>query len=656
MLGTSYSSESRTAYTAPSTQTTSRQWLQVQPIEVLLTATALVAMLAGLAAEYAEVTVIAFVFYTIAYIAGGKTGLEAGLESLRQRKIDVDILMILAAVGAAIVGEPFEGALLLFLFSLSNVLQDYALDRTRHAIQALMTLRPSQALVRRGSQKVFLPIEQLQIGDHIIVRPGERIPMDGTVIAGQSHVNQASITGEPLPIYKGVNDDVLAGTLNENGSLDIRVSRLAQDSTIARLIKLVEEARSEKAATQRFLDTAEQYYAIGVIAFTALAIFIPFIFLGHAFQPTFYRAMTILVAASPCALIISTPASILSAIGNGARRGILFKGGVHVEQAATIKVVAFDKTGTLTTGKPRVTQITPLPTWSGSTDDLLALVAAVEEKSEHVLAQAVVQEATKRNLIIPTASNFQADAGHGVQAMVAGRHLRVGTPRYLAHLTSVGLSEAKTLMAEMETRGETAVLIAEVAQDQAHILGVISFADTLRPQAAHMVQQLKANGIEKVVMLTGDNQQAAQTIAQQVGIEHTYAELLPADKMAILKQLKQTDGPVAMIGDGINDAPALATATLGLAMGAAGTDVALETADIVLMSDDLLQIPYVMTLSRRTRHTLLTNLAFAGLMIAIMVAAIFTVQLPLPLAVIGHEGGTVLVSLNGLRLLTYKGK
>lgn len=649
-------------------------------LETIFAAITLVAMIAGFIAERTEAAPLAItIIYVIAYITGGTFGLKAGLESLRARTIDVDLLMILAALGAALVGEPFEGVMLLFLFSLSNVLQNFALDRTRNAIKSLMKLRPNSANVRRGDQIVKLPIDRINISDRIIVKPGERIALDGVVIVGESSVDQSSITGESMPVAKQEGDTVFAGTINKNGNLEIGVTRLAKDSTIARLIKMVEEAQSDKAETQRFIDTAEQYYAMSVIVLTALAIGVPQIFAWEAFAASFYRAMTIMVAASPCALVISTPATVLSAIGNGARRGILFKGGVHVENAAIIKVVTFDKTGTLTVGQPNVTDIIPLTaetrrTQRGeneksaesfgklrtgsakSVDELLQLAAAIEAKSEHPLAQAVVHEAEKRGLAVPEAVDFQAATGQGVKGVVNGRNLRIGNLRYFADHHAIGLDEASQQVERLQNEGKTSVIIADMINGVAHIIGILAFADIVREDAARVVRDLRANGVERVVMLTGDNEVVAQHIAGQVGVDEVYANLLPEDKVRVVKEVGDQFGPVAMVGDGVNDAPALATATIGIAMGAAGTDVALETADIVLMSDDLKNIPYVIGLGRKTRRTLAVNLGFSLFMILLMLGATFGASLALPLAVIGHEGGTVLVSLNGMRLLGYKHK
>ncbi len=642
---------------APTGLSAALAWIQ-ENLEAVFTAVTFVAMMAGLIVENwsAAPPYLASALYVIAYITGGYFGLQAGLQSLRSRTIDVDLLMVLAAIGAALVGQPFEGAMLLFLFSFSNVLQEYALDRTRDAIRAMMTLRPTQATVRRGSQIVVLPIEQITIGDQMLVKPGERIALDGVVLKGESDIDQASITGESMPVSKEPGDSVYAGTINQNGFLEIGVTRLAKDSTIARLIQMVEEAQSEKAEAQRFIDQFEQYYAMGVILLTAAAIVIPPVFLQESFSGAFYRAMTIMVAASPCAIVISTPATVLSAIGNAARRGVLFKGGIHVENAATVKVVAFDKTGTLTVGKPQVTDVVTCDNWAGDEMELLALAAAVEMKSEHPLAQAVIEAAEQRDLDVPEAHEFQATTGKGVRAQVNGRVLHIGNRRYFQAISSDNLAPATAIVERLESEGKTSVLVAQTDENDrhAHILGIVAFADVLRSDAAQVITELRKQGIEHIAMLTGDNVTVARHIAAQVGVDQVYAELLPQDKVSVIEQVREQFGPVAMVGDGVNDAPALATSDLGIAMGAAGTDVALETADVVLMSDNLYNLPYMFGLSRKTRQTLIVNLVFALGMIALMLAAIFYRDLPLPAAVIGHEGGTVLVSLNGLRMLNYK--
>lgn len=669
--------------------TRARAWLTPLRVEAICVVITFAAMMAGLITSNMDVDpTVPALFYLIAYISGGVFGVQAGLASLRHLRIDVDLLMILAALGAVVVGSPFEGAMLLFLFSLSNVLQAYALGRTRSAIQALMKLRPDRALVKRDGETTLVPIELLAIGDHILVRPGERVPLDGIVIEGESTLDQSSLTGESMPVSKRVGDTVFAGTVNQSGSLEVRVTKLARDSTIARLIQMVEEAQSQKAPTERFLDKFEQVYAIGVILFTLLLIIVPPVFFNAPFEPSLYRAITVMVVASPCALIISTPAAILSAIANGARRGILFKGGAHLERAGQLDIVAFDKTGTLTFGKPTVTDVTIIPLTPPDCDDadvtdnnandpcrpnipeyvraeqeniLLTLAASVESKSEHPLALAIVDTAKQRGLHIPEAAEFVNTTGKGVRARVAfmgGLTIAIGNLRYFEGYHTVGMARAMQEVVRLQDEGKTSVLVAKLHDDgRANILGVIAIADVVRPSAPAVIRRLRALGIKRTVMLTGDNERVARAVARQTGVDEFYADLLPADKVAQVKRLRagaNKPNEVAMVGDGVNDAPALASASLGVAMGAAGTDVALETADVVLMSDDLRNIPYAISLSRQARRVVLQNLAFAIAVIVLLVIAALGFQLPLPVGVVGHEGSTVIVVLNGLRLLMFR--
>jgi Cd2+/Zn2+-exporting ATPase len=615
----------------------------LEPAFVVITLAAVVLSLIAAWAGWPDALISAL--GVIAYIAGGFFGVQDGFESLRQRQINIDLLMILAALGAAAVGEWRDGAILLFLFSLSNVLQDYAIGRSRDAIRSLFALYPEEAHVQRGEQVVTVPIAEIQVGETVLIRPGERIPVDGVVVRGQTSVDQATITGESMPVEKGEGDKVFAGTLNQNGAIDVRVTQHASQSTLARIIHMVEEAQHRKAPSQRFLEDFEQYYALGVIAATALVLAVPWLLLGHGFHSSFYRAMVLLVVASPCALVISVPAAFLSAIAAGARKGVIFKGGAHLEQMSTIKVVAFDKTGTLTAGRPSVTDLVPA---SGvSVDELLRVSAAVEARSEHPLSRAVRQAAEARGIPLETVEEFEAVTGQGVGGALDGQIVRVGRLRFIEHCAGHPPADLMAAHDRLKAEGKT-VLFACAGGAW---LGVIAVADRLREEAAALVSALHAAGVERVVMLTGDNERVGQNIAREAGIDHVYAELLPEDKARIMEELEREVGPVAMVGDGVNDAPALAAATVGIAMGAAGTDVALETADVVLMGDDLPTIPYAIKLSQRARRVVWQNIAFALSVIVALVIGTFLIDLPLPMGVIGHEGSTVIVVLNGLRLL-----
>jgi len=600
-------------------------------------------------------------------VFGGWYGLEGAIETLRHRAVDIDLLMIVAALGALSIGAPFEGAMLLFLFSLSNTLQHYAIGRSRRAIKSLVEMRPDETQVLRDGEEVTVPIDDVAVGDVFVVRPGSKIPLDGVVTSGEGTVDQASLTGESVPVSKEPGDEVFGGTINESGSLEIEVTRQAHESAINRLIDMVERAQSEKAPTQRLIDRLEQPYVLGVFALTIAAIAIP-LALGSEFTSTFYRAMTLMVAASPCAVIISTPAAVLSAIASGGRQGVLFKGGEHVETAAKIDAVAFDKTGTLTQGDTQLTDVFVREgAGNGDTtgaetlteDRLLSLAAAVQARSEHHLARATVAAADERSVEVPDAQRFQSAAGKGVRADVEDGTVHIGNRSYfetvLADAAIEGLEAGLDRLQTLESEGKTSVLVARERGGDVTVLGWLAFTDTVRPDAAEMIADLRSLGVEHIVMLTGDNERVAQRIADEVGIDEVQAELLPEEKVATIEELVERYENVAMVGDGVNDAPALATATLGVAMGGAGTDVALDTADVVLMGDDLSKIPYVLGLGRETRRTLTVNLAIAFGAIGVMVAAILLRGIPLPLAVVGHEGSTVLVSLNGLRLLGYRG-
>ncbi|WP_336331030.1 heavy metal translocating P-type ATPase [Haloarcula sp. CGMCC 1.2071] len=644
--------------TAPD-EVTTRSELRQEAVFVGLT---LLGMVTGLATGWLNgPPLLMWGGYGVAYVFGGWYGLKGAIETLRHRAVDIDLLMIVAALGALSIGAPFEGAMLLFLFSLSNTLQHYAIGRSRRAIKSLVEMRPDEAQVLRDGEEVTVPIDDIDVGDVFVVRPGDKIALDGVVTSGEGTVDQASLTGESVPVPKEPDDEVFGGTINESGSLEIEVTRQAHESAISRLITMVEQAQSEKAPTQRLIDRLEQPYVLGVFGLTIAAIAIP-LALGSEFTGTFYRAMTLMVAASPCAVIISTPAAVLSAIASGGRQGVLFKGGEHVETAANIDAVAFDKTGTLTQGDTQLTDVFVRDSAADETlteDSLLSLAAAVQARSEHHLARATVAAADERSLDTPDAARFQSVAGKGVRADVGEETIHIGNRSYfqtvLGDESVDGLKPGLSRLETLEEEGKTSVLVARESHVDISVLGWLAFTDTVRPDAAEMIDKLRSLGVEHIVMLTGDNERVAQRIADEVGIDEVQAELLPEEKVATIEELVEQHENVAMVGDGVNDAPALATATLGIAMGGAGTDVALDTADVVLMGDDLSKIPYVLGLGRRTHRTLTINLAIAFGAIALMVGTILLRGIPLPLAVVGHEGSTVLVSLNGLRLLGFRG-
>ncbi len=593
----------------------------------------------------------ALVLFILAYLSGGYAGTVESIRAVSKGKLNVDVLMILAAIGAATIGEWLEGATLLFLFSLSNTLQDYAIGKSRREIKALMKLRPDQALVKRpdGSEEL-VHVDRLNRGDVVIVKPGERIPVDGEVISGVTKVNQSAITGESVPVDKEAGDEVFAATLNENGVIEVEVTKLAEETTLAKIISMVEEAQSSKATTQRFLDDFEPGYAAAVIGAVILLILLPWFFGSEPFDAIFYRAMTVLVVASPCALVISTPASVLSAIANAARNGILFKGGAYLEQAATLRTIAFDKTGTLTVGHPVVTDIVVATNGAGESfteEELLRLAASAEEHSEHHLAKAIAQKAAEWQLEVTQAAEVRSEAGKGIVAQVNGQTVKVGNSLLFGESMMQSLDNGMMQKAdELRSHAKTVVYVA--VDDK--LAGLIAMADEIRDRAPDALKQLRNLDISRLLMLTGDGKEVARSIADELEIDEYYAELLPDQKVEHIKELTGKE-PTAMIGDGVNDAPALAVSHLGIAMGAVGTDVALETADVVLMSDDLTKIPYLIRLARRARRVVWQNIIFSLAVIAVLVASVFLFSLPLPLGVVGHEGSTLIVVLNGLRLL-----
>ncbi|MFE9660717.1 heavy metal translocating P-type ATPase [Streptomyces sp. NPDC005955] len=582
--------------------------------------------------------------YAAVYITGGWEPGWEGLKALKDKTLDVDLLMVVAALGAAAVGQVLDGALLIVIFATSGALEAVATARTADSVRGLLDLAPTTATrLLLGDREESVPADALTVGDVILVRPGERVGADGQVLNGTSDVDQATITGEPLPVAKRTGDEVFAGTVNGTGALRVRVERDPSDSVIARIVRMVEDASETKAPTQLFIEKIEQRYSIGMVVATLAVFAIPLAF-GGELQPALLRAMTFMIVASPCAVVLSTMPPLLSAIANAGRHGVLAKSAVVMERLGQVDAVALDKTGTLTEGTPRVTSIRPQSGSGLDENSLLALAAAAEHPSEHPLARAVVQAARERGLALAEATGFTSTPGSGVTATVEGRTVRVGSP---ARVAATSDPQTVSTVQELEDQGHTAVL---VLIDGAPA-GVLGFADRLRPDAKATVAALTTLTGRAPVLLTGDNERAARHLAAEVGITDVRAGLLPQDKVAAVQEWQAEGRRVLVVGDGVNDAPALAAAHCGIAMGKAGSDLALETADAVVVRDELATIPAIVDLSRRARRLVVQNLVIAGTFITALVAWDLIGTLPLPLGVAGHEGSTVIVGLNGLRLL-----
>jgi Zn2+/Cd2+-exporting ATPase len=588
-------------------------------------------------------TTLAVCFYVAAIVAGGVHTAQRGWAALRGRSLDINALMLVAVLGAAAIGQWSEAASVIFLFALAQWLETRSMDRARHAIRALMDLAPPDALVRREGTERRVPVDDLRVGDTIVVRPGERIPIDGRVDVGRSDVNQAPITGESQPSPKGPGDEVFAGTINGHGALDIAVTRMRRDTTMARIINLVEVAQAQRAPSQSFVERFARVYTPAVIAAAVVVAVGPPLAFGLPFADWLYRALVLLVISCPCALVISTPVSIVSALAGAARRGVLIKGGVHLERAARVRVVAFDKTGTLTHGRPEVVDVIPV---NGAEPlDVLRLAAALEARSEHPLADAVIRRALEDGPIPPAGQGFRALPGLGAEALVDGHPVVVGNHRLFEErgLCSPVIEEH---LEQLGHAGRTAILVGRGAA----AVGIIGVADAMRAHGRAAMAALKDEGVARVVMLTGDNRRTAEGIGEALGLDEWRAELLPADKLDAVRDLQRRHGPVAMVGDGVNDAPALAAADVGVAMGAAGSDAALETADVALMADDLQAVPYFLRLSRQTVRNIRANIAVALGLKAVFFALAVAGAATLWMAVAADMGASLLVIANALRL------
>ena len=603
--------------------------------------------------------------YWIAYFFGGFYTLREAIDNLRLKRFEIDTLMLVAAAGAAALGAWAEGALLLFLFSLGHALEHYAMGRAKRAIEALAQLAPKTAHVRRGEQAVELPVEALQLGDVVLVRPNERLPADGFVISGNSSVNQAPVTGESIPVDKHPVADialararadsldaasrVFAGTINGAAALEVEVTRLSSDSALARVVRMVNEAETRKSPTQRFTDQFERIFVPAVLLL-AVALLFAWAVIDEPFRDSFYRAMAVLVAASPCALAIATPSAVLSGIARAARSGVLVKGGAPLEELGSLTAMAFDKTGTLTEGRPRITEVITVA--GTSEEELLKVAVAVESLSDHPLAAAIARDGRARlgdAVPIATASGLQNLIGRGVSAQLGNDRVWIGKAELFGSNGIAPLGEAASrAIGQLRDSGRTSMAIRLGERD----LGAIGLMDTPRAGARDALQQLRALGIKRMIMISGDHRNVANAVAKDVGLDEAWGDLMPEDKVEAIRTLR-SQGKVAMVGDGVNDAPAMANATVGIAMGAAGSDVALETADVALMADDLRQLPFALDLSRRTRTIIRQNVFVSLGVVALLVpATIF--GLGIGPAVALHEGSTLLVVFNALRLLAYR--
>ena len=602
-------------------------------------------------------------FYIGAYFFGGFYTTKEAIEGISKGDFEIDFLMLVAAIGAAILGHWAEGALLLFLFSLGHSLEHYAMEKARKSIASLTELAPKTALLKNGEDLKEVKIEDLKIGDTILIKPNSTIAADGVVLTGNSSVNQAPITGESVPVEKIPVEDanidlanadkldaknrVFAGSINGGYALEIKVSKIASDSTIARLVQLVNEAQTQKSPTQNFTDKLEKYYVPAVLILVVLLLFV-FLIRDETFGESFYRAMAVLVAASPCALAIATPSAVLSGVARAARGGVLIKGGKPLEELGSLSAIAFDKTGTLTEGKPKLTGIYPL---NGMTEEqLLSIIIAVEKLSDHPLAAAIVKggmEKLKKE--IPSAKNVQAITGRGVKADYENTTIHIGNKELLAEKNSTVSDEIKAKVEDFEKAGNTTMLV----QQDEKLIGIITLMDTAREDAKETLEKLKNLGIKKMIMLTGDNQKVAEAIAKEIGITNAWGGLMPEQKVEAIEKLA-SEGKVAMIGDGVNDAPAMAKSSVGIAMGAAGSDVALETADIALMADKLNNLPFAIGLSKKAHGIIKQNLFISLGMVVILIPLTITGLATIGPAVMGHEGSTLVVVFNALRLLGYR--
>jgi Cd2+/Zn2+-exporting ATPase len=611
---------------------------------LLAAATAGLFLGAGLVLDWTGAAISPVPFLVVAVVAGGWYVVPRGLAALRHGGLDINFLMTIAAVGAAIIGQWGEAGAAMFLFSVAQLLEGFAMGRARRAIAALMKLSPREATVRRPGGDQVVPVGEVGVGELILVRPGERVPLDGLVARGSSALDQAPITGESMPVEKEPGSEVYAGSINGHGALEVRVTSLADDTTLARILHAVEEAQASRAPSQSFVDRFARIYTPAVVVLAALLAVLPPLLAQADWSTWLYRALALLVIACPCALVISTPVTIVSGLTGAARHGVLIKGGAQLEAAAGISTVAFDKTGTLTEGLPGVTDVVPLR--GHTADQVLALAAAVERESEHPVARAIVRAAEQRRLRLPDVEGFSALPGRGARATVAGQPYYLGNLRICAELNTCS-PEVHALMERLEAGGRTAILVTTPEE----AVGVLAIADRVRPEAAAAITALRRAGIDRVLMLTGDNETVARAVASGLDLDEIRSALLPDQKRDAVAALRGEGRKVAVVGDGINDAPALAAADLGIAMGAAGTHVALETADVVLMGDDLSQVTGTIERARLTVRIIRQNIAFSLAIKAVFLVLAIAGQATLWMAVAADTGASLAVIANGLRAL-----
>lgn len=601
--------------------------------------------------RYGEEGLLPISLYAASIIIGGFTLFIKGLRNLVALRFDMNTLMTVAILGATAIGEWGEGATVVFLFAISEALETYSMEKARQSISSLMDIAPKEATVRRNGQEMQIPVDDIQIGDIMLVKPGQKLAMDGEVVKGTSSINQAAITGESIPVTKSVGDEVFAGTLNEEGLLEVKVTKTVEDTTIAKIIHLVEEAQAERAPSQAFVDRFAKYYTPLIMLLALGVTVVPPLFFGGDWNKWVYEGLAILVVGCPCALVVSTPVAIVTAIGNAAQKGVLIKGGIHLEEAGSLSAIAFDKTGTLTQGVPVVTDWISLQ--NQKEKEYLAIAAAMEKGSQHPLASAIVRKVEEEQIPLEQweVEDFSSITGKGVKATVNGDEYYIGSPRLFEELLPSGsIEDLQTHIHTLQDQGKTVMVLG--TKEQALLL--IAVADEVRESSREAIKKLHALGIQKTIMLTGDNKATAHAIGRKLGISEVKGELLPKDKLEVIKKLKESGQKVAMVGDGVNDAPSLATANVGIAMGGAGTDTALETADIALMADDLEKLPFTIKLSRKALWIIKQNITFSLVIKLVALLLVIPGWLTLWIAIFADMGATLIVTLNGLRLLKVK--